>query len=260
MNILNAIIEQKLLEISIQSVKQPIEDLKTIERETPIRDFKSIFERNEIKIIPEVKQKLFFKDEKKDTKVVLDIINDCEKNGASSISLLTDNYFFDGSLKFINKVKQKTKVPIIQKDFIISEYQIHQSFLYGSDAIILIAELLDYYQLKDFYNIANGIGLEVLIEFHSLDMLETINKINPNYIIASSRDFNTMKVNLQYFEILNSLLPESSKILVDGGIKSIDDIQYINNLNYNGVFIGANFMTKDSPGKVLKSLLRGKEF
>ena len=147
MNILNAIIEQKLLEISIQSVKQPIEDLKTIERETPIRDFKSIFERNEIKIIPEVKQKLFFKDEKKDTKVVLDIINDFEKNGASSISLLTDNYFFDGSLKFINKVKQKTKVPIIQKDCIISEYQIHQSFLYGSDAIILIAELLDYYQL-----------------------------------------------------------------------------------------------------------------
>ena len=204
MNIFNVIIEQKLLEISIQSVKQTIEDLKKIEREIPIRDFKSIFEKNEIKIIPEVKQKLFFKDENNDNKKVLKIINVFEKNGASSISLLTDNYFFDGSIKFINKVKKNTKIPILQKDFIISEYQIYQSFLYGSDAIILIAELLDFYQLKDYYNIAKEIGLEVLIEFHSLDTLEKINQINPEYIIASSRDINTMKVNLQYFEGLYS--------------------------------------------------------
>ena len=63
---------------------------------------------------------------------------------------------------------------------------------------------------------------------------------------------------LQYFKNLCSLLPESSKILVDGGIKSIDDIKFINNLNYNGAFIGANFMKMDSPGKELKSLLKGK--
>tara|TARA_Y100001968_G_scaffold142831_1_gene130508 strand:- start:1864 stop:2640 length:777 start_codon:yes stop_codon:yes gene_type:complete len=258
MNIFNIIIEQKLLEISIQSIKRPIEELKNMERENPIIDFKSIFKKKEIQIIPEIKQKLFFKDEYKDKQLVLDIINEYKKNGASSISLLTDNYFFDGSFKFINEVKKNVKLPILQKDFIISEYQIYQSYFYGTDAIILIAELLDYYQLNDYYNFAKEIGLQVLIQFHNADSLEKINKINPDLILASSRDMNTMKVNIKYFEKLYSLLPESATILVEGGVKTKQDLNYINNLNYKGAIIGTGLMKKENPGKEFKELLKGK--
>ena len=117
MNFLNTLIEQKLLEIAIQSVKQPIEEIKQIKRELPIIDFNESFKSKNNKIITDIKQKLISKDIDKDRKLVLDIIHEYEKSGVNALSILTDKKFFDGSLNFLKFVKQNSKIPILQKDF-----------------------------------------------------------------------------------------------------------------------------------------------
>ena len=256
MNFLNTLIEQKLLEISIQSVKQPIEEIKQIKRELPIIDFNESFKSQKNKIITDIKQKLISKDLDKDRKLVLDIIHEYEKNGVNALSILTDKKFFDGSLNFLKFIKKNTKIPILQKDFIISEYQIFQAFINGADGIILIAEALDYYQLKDFYQIAKDLNIEIFFEIHEVDSIDKVNKLNPNFMVVSSRNLNNMIVNIQDFIKFKSLISEGKIVFVEGGIKSDDDYKFIKKLNYNGVFLGANLMLQDSPGKIIKDYFK----
>ena len=196
------------------------------------------------------------KDIDKDRKLVLDIIHEYEKSGVNALSILTDKKFFDGSLNFLKFVKQNSKIPILQKDFIISEYQIFQAFVNGADGIILIAEALDDYQLKDFYQIAKDLNIEIFFEIHEMDSINKLNKLNPDFIVVSSRNLNNMIVNIQDFMNFKSLISEKKIVFVEGGIKSDDDYKFIKKLNYNGVFLGANLMLQDSPGKIIKEYLK----
>ena len=256
MNFLNNIIEQKLLEISIQSVREPFGKLKNINRDLPILKFNEYFKTNNTGIISELKQKLLSNEKKSDRELILKLIKNLQKTGVSSFSVLTDKRFFNGSLSFLKFIKTNSSIPIIQKDFIISEYQIYQAYLNGADGIVLIAEILDYYQLKDYYQLIKELKMEAFIETHSLNDFHKVNKINPNVILVSSRNLKNMKINFADFKKFKSVISESTLSFAEGGIKSNDNYECLKKMEFNGAFLGANLMLKDNPEEIIKSYLK----
>ena len=143
MNILKKIILHKQEEVKERSRVTPIERIKGSQRLYAIRDFKSALAQYGVQIIAEIKRS---------SPSAGDILADVdpaavakayEQNGAAAISVLTDQKFFGGQLEFIQQVKAVTELPILRKDFIISEYQVWESFQAGADAILLIADAID---------------------------------------------------------------------------------------------------------------------
>ena len=180
MNILDKIIQYKKAEVSERSKVIPIERLKESQRLFAVRDFKKSISNNQIDIISEIKFKSPSMGQiNKNVDSPKEIAEHYAKCGASAISVLTDEEFFGGKLHYINDVRSIVDIPILRKDFIVSEYQLWESFNVGADAVLLIADAVSETKLIELYNLANEIGLHVLLEFHNLNKAEIVAQLNP---------------------------------------------------------------------------------
>src|SRR5947209_8872999 len=145
------------------------------------------------------------------------IAKDYEAAGASCLSVLTDEKFFQGSLDYLRQIRAAVKMPLLRKDFIIDERQILEAIEWGADAILLIVAILDDEQLKKFHSLAVDAGLAVLVEVHDEAELERALKISPQLIGVNNRDLKTFKVDLATTERLaakisgTGILPASSR-------------------------------------------------
>jgi len=255
MTSLEKIVNFKKEEVNALSKIVPIEKLKDSQRLFNIRDFKESLNNNNISIIAEVKRKSpsennIFLDAKP-----ADIANEYEKNGASAISILTDNNFFGGQLDFINLVKSVVNIPILRKDFIISEYQVWESFYSGADAILLIAEAIDFELLSSLNSLAVELGMHVLLETHDIKNINKIISLNPEIIGINCRDLKTMKTHLNWFSVAIKELPQSIIKVAESGIYFNSQLQEIESLGYNAALIGSSLMKTKEPGYALAKLL-----
>jgi len=255
MNILDKIIAYKKKEIESISSITPIDKIKEGHRLFQIRDFKNALMGNSIKVIAEIKRcSPSEKDIMIDAKPSL-VAKDYEKNGASAISVLTDKHFFGGDLDFIQQVKSAIGLPVLRKDFIISEYQVWESFYAGADAILLIADTLDFEELKNLYDLSYKLGMHVLVEFHSFDSLVDMEKLSPEIIGFNCRDLKSMKTDIRLFEKVYKGLPDCSLKVAESGISNHDDLGKIFKLGYNAALIGTSLMKSGQPGYALSSIL-----
>jgi len=134
------------------------------------------------------------------------IAKEYEAAGASCLSVLTDEIFFQGSLDFLRQIRAAVKLPLLRKDFIIDERQILEAIEWGADAILLIVAILTDEQLQKFHSLAVEAGLAVLVEVHDETELERALKISPSLIGVNNRDLKTFKVNLATTEKLAAKL------------------------------------------------------
>ena len=130
------------------------------------------------------------------------IAKEYEAAGASCLSVLTDEKFFQGSLDYLRQIRAAVKLPLLRKDFIIDERQILEAIEWGADAILLIAAILSDEQLKKFHSLATEAGLAVLVEVHDEAELERALKISPVLIGVNNRNLKTFKVDLATTERL----------------------------------------------------------
>ena len=255
MNILEEIIAHKKKEIEKQSAIVTLERLKEAQRVYSIRDFKSAINLNKINIIAEIKRK---SPSEKDIMLNANPVNiavSYEENGAAAISVLTDEKYFGGSLDFIKKVKDAVRLPVLRKDFIISEYQVWESFYYGADAILLIADAIDYELLDRLYSLATDLGLHVLIESHSLENIKSIVKLNPDIVGINCRDLKTMKTNINWFKKVFDKLPMDAVKVAESGIGSVQDVEFVSSIGYNSILVGTSLMKMESEGGSMVRLL-----
>ena len=185
-----------------------------------------------------------------------DIIPGYINSGVSGISILTDNKFFGGSINDLRKAKRLSNLPILRKDFIIDEFQILESKSIGTDAILLIAACLkpnDIYLLSKF---AKSLGLEVLLEIHSLNELNNCQFDFIDIIGVNNRnlkDFATdIKISIRLFDHLPSELIKIS----ESGILNKNHVLQLYNVGYDGFLIGENFMNSNDPGKSCESFIK----
>ena len=255
MNILEKIIEHKHAEIQERSRITPLERIQKSQRLYSVRNFNNALKNEGIQIIAEIKRR---SPSDGDINMHADPCKIAEayaKNGAACVSVLTDQHYFGGQLEFIQQVKATIKLPVLRKDFIISEYQVWESFHAGADAILLIADAVESPVIKDLYQLASELGLHVIIEAHHANHLEWIRDLNPEMVGVNCRDFTNMETDITWFESIVKNLPQNSIWIAESGIKSHANLEYISKLGFHAVLIGSSFMKSGDPGVALAEML-----
>jgi indole-3-glycerol phosphate synthase len=178
-----------------------------------------------------------------------------EESGAAGISVLTEQDFFDGSIDDLVTARFNTTLPILRKDFIIDPYQIWESRYIGADAILLIAAILPSAKLRELYNLARQIGLEILIEVHNEQELERVLKLGPEIIGINNRDLKSFNVSL---DVTRRLAPQTPKSIVkvsESGVNSRNDILELQSYGIDAVLIGEAIIKSIDKRRKIKELL-----
>jgi indole-3-glycerol phosphate synthase len=179
-----------------------------------------------------------------------------QAHGASALSVLTDERFFEGKLEYIKKVKESVSLPVLRKDFIIDEYQIYETVASGADAMLLIAELLSINEMVGFYDLANSLGLDVLIEVHKEEDVEKALATDGTIIGINNRDLHTFKVDLGITQKLIRMIPQNKIKVSESGIRTYEDVMFLKSLGVNAVLIGEAFMEADDIAAKMREIMR----
>lgn len=182
-----------------------------------------------------------------------------EQAGASCLSVLTDETFFQGDLEYLRDIRAAVKLPLLRKDFIIDERQILEAAEWGADAILLIVAILDDARLEHFHTLATGAGFAALVEVHDEPELDRALAIGAPLIGVNNRDLKTFKVSLGTTERIAARLrgaanaPEDVLLVSESGIHTRADVQHVARCGAEAVLVGESLVRHGIPkiaGKV----------
>ena len=255
---LDKILSTKVLEVDQQKSLLNLDDIKLrIDDASPSKGFiNAIQERNKkglVSVIAEIKKASPSKGIIREDFSPTEIAKQYETNGATCLSILTDEKYFQGSLDYLKQVRTQVEIPLLRKDFIVDEYQIYQSKLYGADCILLIVSALTDSQLIEYKSIAEELSLDVLVEVQNKQELERILTMNFSLIGINNRNLSTFEVSLETTKDLSSLLGEAT-LVSESGIRNKKDIEEILSYGVLNFLVGESFMRAEDPGNELKKL------
>ena len=179
--------------------------------------------------------------------------------GAAAISVLTEPTFFDGSLDDLVRVRAAVDIPLLRKDFVVSEYQLLEARAAGADAVLLIVGALRPEELTRLLARAGELGLDALVEVHNHEELAAALDAGAAVIGVNNRNLRTLAVDLDVSGELIARMPKGVTAVSESGIKSPADIERFIGLGYHAFLIGERFMATDDPGGALRRLLEGLE-
>ena len=212
-------------------------------------------ERNQINIIAEIKRASPSKGVINDKFDVAEVAKSYEKGGACAISVLTEEDKFKGSLEDLQAARNAVSLPILRKDFIFDEFQIYEAAEAGADVILLIAAMLDDEDLQKLHALAEqDLGLDALVEVHTLEELERVKKIGALLIGVNNRDLHSFKVSLDVSRELIKHAPEGALMITESGIRAKDEILELRELGFSGFLIGETLMRSGNVEEELEKL------
>ena len=180
----------------------------------------------------------------------LEIAKDYEKAGAAAISCLTEPFRFLGSDEYLREIAAGVNIPVLRKDFTISEYMIYEAKLLGASAVLLICAILSPHQLKESILLAPSLGLSALVEAHDETEVNTAVECGARIIGVNNRDLRTFSVDINNSARLRKLVPPDRLFVSESGIKTAEDIEKLRQNGTNAVLIGETLMR--SPDKKQK--------
>ena len=247
MNILDTIIEYKRSEIEIRKEEMHIAALERTDffsRQT-LSLKKNLLDKAKTGIISEFKRKSPSKGIINAHADVVAVTTAYTQNGASGLSVLTDDYFFGGSSDDLIKARVN-KIPILRKDFIIDDYQIVEARSIGADVILLIAASLSPLEVKNLASFAKNLNLEVLLEIHNEEELEHICD-EVDMIGVNNRNLKTFDVDINTSLQLINKIPTNKPAIAESGISNIETIVTLKQAGFKGFLIGETFMKEADP-------------
>jgi indole-3-glycerol phosphate synthase len=184
------------------------------------------------------------------------IAREYEAAGASCLSVLTDEKFFQGSLDYLRQIRAAVKLPLLRKDFIIDERQILEAIEWGADAILLIVAILTDAQLAKFHFLAVEAGLAVLVEVHDEEELERALLISPQLIGVNNRNLKTFKVDLATTENLApKIISNGSLLVAESGIHTCTDVEHVQKCGAGAILVGESLVKQGDIGAKVRELL-----
>lgn len=177
-----------------------------------------------------------------------------EQFGAQAVSVLTDVDFFQGNLVNLLLARETTSLPVLRKDFIINELQIQEAAVYGADAILLIAAILDDVQLGDYHQLAREMHMDVLVEVHDERELEKTLKTECNLLGINNRNLKDFSVDLNTTVRLKQYIPDTLPVVSESGLKNPGDLQILQDHGICAALIGETLMRAGSDGGVFRRL------
>ncbi len=255
MTILDKIKGYKIIEVARNSKKVSIDTLKKSDYYN--RECYSLYEfiRKNNGIIAEFKRKSPSKGIINDTAKVEQVVLGYQKSNVSAVSILTDSHFFGGTNVDLIKARKSLQIPILRKDFIISEYQIYEAKAIGADAILLIAAILNKTEVKQFTTLAHRLGLEVLFEVYTETELD-LHIPELKIVGINNRNLNTFEVDFDNAIKLSRKLPSDTLKIAESGISNPNNIKMLKNFGFDGFLIGENFMKTSNPALACQEFVK----
>lgn len=244
-------IEEAKKNISLQEIKDKL-SLKS----SKSRDFKHVISRpHDINLIAEIKRASPTRGVIRKDFNLVEIAEAYQINGASAISVLTEEDYFLGRLDYIRKVKEVSTLPVLRKDFILEEYQIYESVLAEADAILLIADILSKEEIERLYSLAKSLDMAVLCEVHTEEDLEKAIAAKVDIVGINNRDLHTFKLSIDTTQNLVGLIPKGKVIVSESGIRSYSDVFFLKSLDINAVLVGEVFMDAEDIGAKVREFV-----
>ncbi len=251
-DVLTKIVAHKRIEVAEQKALLSEVDLEKQLQPRIAYSFKAALNNSPSGIISEFKRKSPSKGWIKQGANPKEIVPGYEKNGAAALSILTDEHFFGGTLADIEAVRSLVQIPILRKDFIIDRYQLLQAQKVGADVVLLIAACLTKEECAYLTNEAHKLGLEVLLEVHSVNELEYITP-EIDVVGCNNRNLGTFVTDIQNSFNLAKALQGSGKTMVsESGISKVETIKELREVGFRGFLIGETFMKEACPPDVLR--------
>ncbi|MEW6227684.1 MAG: indole-3-glycerol phosphate synthase TrpC [Bacillota bacterium] len=182
-----------------------------------------------------------------------------EEGGASAISVLTDERYFQGRREHISLAKEAASLPVLRKDFIIDDYQVYESKAIGADAVLLIVSILDDATLRRLLELATSLDMDGLVEVHTLEELGRAVEAGARIVGINNRDLRTFRVSLSTTIELASYVPEEVLLVSESGISCREDILMLEAAGVKAVLVGEALMRARDVGSKLRELLGGEK-
>jgi indole-3-glycerol phosphate synthase len=175
--------------------------------------------------------------------------------GAAAISVLTEPTFFDGSLEHLAAVRTAVDLPLLRKDFIVSEYQLLEAEAAGADAVLLIAAALRPAELKVLHDHARRQGLDAVVEVHDARELAIAIDVGARIVGVNNRNLRTLEIDVRASEDLIANVPPEIVAVSESGLKTSAELARLRALGYRAFLVGEHLMTAPDPGGVLAALI-----
>ncbi len=257
-DILKKIISRKLEEIAERAAKIPLSRLTDqLEGASPCRGFADAIAarlaQGKPGVIAEIKKASPSKGVIRENFNPAAIAESYQKGGAACLSVLTDIDFFRGD-DYLKQARAACELPVIRKDFIIDPYQVVEARTIGADCILLIVACLDDGQLAELNDLAQQLGMDVLIEVHDRREMERALEVKNRLVGVNNRDLRTFETNLDTTIELREMVPDDRILVTESGIHTSDDVVMMRSHNINTFLVGEAFMRAEEPGERLSQL------
>ena len=259
MTILEQILETKAAEVTNAKRQRRLSELeKAITEAPPVRGFSAAMRAriagSKSAVIAEIKKaspsKGLIRQDFDPARHALDYA----EHGATCLSVLTDEKYFQGANVFLQQARAACQLPVIRKDFMIDPYQIAESRALGADCVLLIVAALDAYQLQELAAYAGELSLDVLVEVHNGAELEAALELDTDLIGINNRNLHTFTTSLQTSIDLAAELSDDRLVITESGIHSSEDVALMHRNGIFGFLIGESLMGSDQPGAKLREL------
>ena len=255
-DILERIVAVKRQEIERRRAEIPQRQLEArLADAPPVRDFRAALERGPgLGVIAEVKKASPSAGVLRADFDPLAIARIYEANGASAISVLTDEPFFQGHLTYLTAIRRAVAPPVLRKDFILDPYQIVEARVAGADAVLLIAEILTTEELPALLNYVHELGMQALVELYDRANLQRVLDAGATLIGVNNRNLRTFVTSLDHTLDLIRDVPSTCCLVSESGIRTRADVLRLEEAGVKAVLIGETFMRASDIGEKLREL------
>lgn len=259
MNVLEKICADKRDHVAIKKSERDLEQIKDIaSAQTTPRGFINALNSKETALITEVKKASPSKGVIREDFDPVEIAQIYEASGATCLSVLTDEPYFQGHDDYFTAIRDEISLPMLRKDFMVDDYQIYESRAMGADCILIIMAALNDNDAAMFYNTATSLGMDSLFEVHNIEEMERALNLNPKMLGVNNRNLKTLDVDLGTGLAIGQLIPDAILKVAESGIYINADIQKLKKVGYNAFLIGESLMREDDIAQAVKSLLDTK--
>lgn len=257
--VLDEIIQHKRQEVSAAKSARPLAELTArLSDAPPVRCFLTALQQATAPgLIAEVKKASPSAGIIRDDFSPIDIAQTYESAGASCLSILTDEKFFQGHLDFLEQIRPQVTIPVMRKEFIIDRYQILEARVAGADCCLLIAECLDDAQLNDLHGYAVELGMQTLIELYEPENLSRVLATGGKLIGINNRDLRTFETTLEHTFQLKQQVPDDVLLVSESGIRTHEDILRLRSAGVGGVLVGESLMRQPNIATAVTQLMAG---
>lgn len=256
-NVLEKIVATKRAEIAAAKAARPEAALRELAAQAPpVRNFFAPLAAGPpIRLIAEVKKASPSRGVIRQDFQPVEIAQTYQAHGASCLSVLTDEQYFQGSLDYLRQVRAAVSLPVLRKDFIIDSYQLYEARVAGADAVLLIAECLDDCNLRKLHNEAVALGMSPLVELYDPENLERVFDAGATLIGVNNRDLRTFETDLEHTLRLRERVPDECVLVSESGIRTRADVERLAAAGVDAILVGETLMASPDIGRAVDDLL-----